>query len=227
MGCRSTRCAASSCAPARSIEPSSVNGVTMAVSTRPNGRAGSVVMGRIYPADRDGPVRTPTPRTGPPDDDVDQPSSGVRVTRRQSVADGRRPRVPVDEDVDLGDHQPVGVRQEAGVDRPRRSPRRTRARRAPAPPTPRAVRPRPTSRRSDVRTTLVRPGSGRNRSGSDSQVRRPMTTVEPMVRRRKSARSSGRCQGSPPSAPITPSRACAQTMPTVPALPPFTPPRLP
>ena len=30
--------------------PSSVSGVTMAVSTRPNGRAGSVVMRRIYSA---------------------------------------------------------------------------------------------------------------------------------------------------------------------------------
>ena len=42
--CRSIRCAASSWAPARSIEPSSASGVTMAVSTRPNGRAGSEVM---------------------------------------------------------------------------------------------------------------------------------------------------------------------------------------
>src|SRR4051794_21819250 len=45
---RSTRWAASSCAPARSIVPSSARGVTIAVSTRPKGRAASVLMGRIY-----------------------------------------------------------------------------------------------------------------------------------------------------------------------------------
>src|SRR3954465_7389130 len=63
-------------------------------------------------------------------------------------------------------------------------------------------------------TTLRRPGKGRNRSGSDSQVARPMTTVAPRVRARKWARSSGRCQGSAPSRPITPPSSCAQTRPT-------------
>src|SRR4051794_408124 len=55
---RSTREAASSWAPARSIVPSSARGVTIAVSTRPKGRAGSGFMGRIYrPApDRRSPV---------------------------------------------------------------------------------------------------------------------------------------------------------------------------
>src|SRR3954469_15183924 len=46
--CRSPRCAASSWAPATSIDPSSASGVTIAVSTRPKGRAGSGVMSRIY-----------------------------------------------------------------------------------------------------------------------------------------------------------------------------------
>src|SRR5215203_4542005 len=55
-----------------------------------------------------------------------------------------------------------------------------------------------------VRTTLVRSGRGRNRGGSDSHVRRPITTVEPRVRARNSRRSSGSCQGSAPPAPMTP-----------------------
>src|SRR4051794_27234160 len=63
-------------------------------------------------------------------------------------------------------------------------------------------------------TTLRRPGKGRNRSGSDSQVARPITTVAPRVRARKWARSSGRCQGSAPSRPMTPRWSWAQTRPT-------------
>src|SRR3954447_20709053 len=63
---------------------------------------------------------------------------------------------------------------------------------------------------SRVRTTLRRPGSGRTVAGSDSQVTRPITTVDPMVSRLNSARSSGRCQGKPPSRPMTPLVACAQ-----------------
>src|SRR4051812_19297756 len=62
-------------------------------------------------------------------------------------------------------------------------------------------------------TTLRRPGKGRNRSGSDSQVARPITTVAPRVRARKWARSSGRCQGSAPSRPMTPRSSWAQTRP--------------
>src|SRR5690606_28506384 len=59
-------------------------------------------------------------------------------------------------------------------------------------------------------TMLRRSGSGRNRSGNDSHVRRPMMTGDPDVARWKYARSSGTCQGMPPSAPSTPPRACAQ-----------------
>ena len=120
--CRSTRCAASSCAPARSIEPSSASGVTIAVSTRPNGRAGSVVMRRIYSA-RAGrrPAlyslhRVPQSRASTPT----SPSSGVRVTRRHPAPIAGAQVSPVDQRVDLGDDQPVGVRQEGRVDGRRR-----------------------------------------------------------------------------------------------------------
>ena len=66
---------------------------------------------------------------------------------------------------------------------------------------------------SRVMTMFVRPGSGRNVGGNDCQVRRPITTGEPFVVREKCLRSSLRCQGMVPSAPITPSRACAQIRP--------------
>src|SRR5690606_13289017 len=65
-------------------------------------------------------------------------------------------------------------------------------------------------------TRLRRPGSGRNRSGSDSQVRRPMTTVPPDVSARNRARSSGTCHGIVPSLPIQPSADSAQTSVTSP-----------
>ena len=58
-------------------------------------------------------------------------------------------------------------------------------------------------------TMLLRPGSGRNFSGKDSQVTRPITTGWPSVVRLKCAKSSGKCQGSWPCLPITPLRARA------------------
>ena len=57
-----------------------------------------------------------------------------------------------------------------------------------------------------VTTTVVRPGSGRPTA---SYVRRPMTRTWPSVSSLKSGSSSGRCQGRPPSTPITPLRATA------------------
>ena len=62
-----------------------------------------------------------------------------------------------------------------------------------------------------VTTMLRRPGSGRKRSGSESQVRRPITTACPVVSSLKCAMSSGIRHGIAPSRPITPSRATAAT----------------
>ena len=57
-------------------------------------------------------------------------------------------------------------------------------------------------------TMFSRPGSG---LPSDSQVRRPMITGWPSVSFLKCRRSSGRCHGSLPPAPITPFFATAAT----------------
>ena len=57
---------------------------------------------------------------------------------------------------------------------------------------------------SDVSTTLRRSGSGRNAAGSDSYVRRPITTVCPIVRSLKRDMSSGSRHGMLPARPITP-----------------------
>jgi hypothetical protein len=60
-----------------------------------------------------------------------------------------------------------------------------------------------------------RPGSGRKRSGSESHVRRPITTGWPIVSDRKRSRSSGMRHGMPPPRPITPPRATAATSETL------------
>ena len=60
----------------------------------------------------------------------------------------------------------------------------------------------------------VRPGSGRTESGNEDQVRRPMISTWPMVICLKCCRSSGTSQGMVPSKPMTPSRLCAQIMPS-------------
>src|SRR4051794_33018334 len=65
-----------------------------------------------------------------------------------------------------------------------------------------------------VSTTFRRPGNGRNLAGSESQVRRPITTVRPRVTSLKRSRSSGTCHGISPSRPITPDVDCAQIRPS-------------
>ena len=60
-----------------------------------------------------------------------------------------------------------------------------------------------------VTTTLVRPGSGRNLAGMESQVLRPMITGQPSVVRLKCAKSSGKCQGMVPLKPMVPLAARA------------------
>src|SRR6202008_1282563 len=50
---------------------------------------------------------------------------------------------------------------------------------------------------------LRRSGNGRNASGNDSKVRRPMTTVCPRVSSRNRCMSEGSRHGNPPSRPIT------------------------
>src|SRR6218665_2048172 len=59
-------------------------------------------------------------------------------------------------------------------------------------------------------TMLLRPGSGRKPAGSESQVLRPMITLQPGVSCLKCARSCGRCQGRRPSLPMTPLAARAE-----------------
>src|SRR5699024_5459503 len=63
-------------------------------------------------------------------------------------------------------------------------------------------------------TMEVRPGSGRTESGNEDQVRRPMISTWPMVICLKCCRSSGTSQGIAPPKPMTPSRLCAQIMPS-------------
>ena len=99
---------------------------------RPGGVGGH---GRIYPArpaDRS-PRVLRRPRTAAP------PTTTSTSPRPASAPSGCQPAPsagaqvsPVDGDVDVGDHQPVGVRQEGGVDRSAADhPEATRARRAP------------------------------------------------------------------------------------------------
>src|ERR671921_1194101 len=222
--CRSTRWAASSWAPARSIEPSSASGVTIAVSTRPKGRAGSLVMPRIYrpaPADTSASVAARTYSDTAyrrPVVDVAQPVPGVRDTRAhpaRSAGAHVSPSTSVSTSVTT---TRSACGRNAAYTRPppitHRSPASSRASTCATS----AARSAPSAAQegSVVRTTLRRPGRGRNRSGRESQVRRPMITVDPVVSPRNSRRSSGRCHGSRPSAPITPPRACAQTRPSTP-----------
>ena len=88
------------------------------------------------------PRRTPTPRTAAPTTTRTSPRP---ASARRGATRRRRPGAqvsPSTRSVDVGDHQPVGVRQERGVHRSAADhPERTRARRAPAPPTPPGSRP--------------------------------------------------------------------------------------
>ena len=126
---------------------------------------------------------------------------GDHVPARAAVG---RERVAADVEVELGDDEAVGDIDRAGeqlgpaddpdpvvgVGCPRaRAPRR---------PSRRARRRRPSNRHLPVTTMFARPGSGRNRGGRDSHVRRPITTGAPPVVRLKCARSSGTCHGMPP-----------------------------
>src|SRR3954454_24406361 len=77
---------------------------------------------------------------------------------------------------------------------------------------------------SRVRTMLRRPGSGRTDEGNDSHVARPITTVDPIVRRLKFCCSSGSRQGIEPSLPMTRSAASAQMRVIVIRPPPHPPP---
>ena len=158
------------------------------------------------------PARTRSPRTGVRCDDADQPVLRRPRHPAPAVADRGRPRVAVDS-------------ASTSVTTSRSACGRKAAYTAPPPITqktacssstsstdaarPRALRRPAPGPRSGRR--WCRPGSGRNRSGSDSQVRRPITTVAARGAARGTAPGPpGRRQGMPPSAPITPSRACAQ-----------------
>ena len=169
-------------------------------------------MGRIYPAGATGPRAYSDTAYRRPDDDVDQPSAGVRAVRPPLAADRRRPGVAVDDGVDVGDHQPVGVRQEGGVDRSAADhPERLvlgehlRHRRRPPRPVGRPVAGPTSGRRWSGRA------AGGTASGSDSQVRRPMTTVEPDGQRAEQRQVLRQVPGQRRRRRrSTPPRACAQ-----------------
>ena len=92
----------------------------------------------------------------------------------------REERVAVDVEVDLGEHELVGERQRRGVDLGAADDEDTLdiSRSASASSTdPARSAPDALQARLRVTTTLRRSGSGRKRSGSDSQVFRPITTA--------------------------------------------------
>ena len=159
--CRSTRWAASSCAPARSTEPSSAKRRHHRgehAPERPGGVGGHgenlLSGGRRLPAlysrhrvaeSRSPSSPSPSPASAPTAPPLGRPGPAPRCRRRPQV--------------DLGDHQPVGVRQERRVDRAAADdPDATRARRAPRPRCRHRCAPSADHAGSEVRTTLLRPG---------------------------------------------------------------------